>query len=147
MEILYKGGLQIRSEGASEKLFDINTFLNGDLSLSKLYPSILPTDLPIAQDCFGDQFLIRNNLVVKLMAETGDIDEYNYTWEEFLSWVNESPYDRLDLPEGLDLENGKLLFAYPPFCTKEGADATIKAVDGEELILFHADFARQINGT
>ncbi len=145
MEILYNGGLQIRSEDASEKLLNVKSFLEGDLSLSKLYPSVLPSDYPVAQDCFGDQFLIRNNVVVKLMAETGDIEEYNCTWEEFLSWVKEDPYNRLDLPEDLELEIGKLLFAYPPFCTKEGSNAVIKPIDGEELIRFHADFARQIN--
>lgn len=146
MEILFNGGLQIRSEGAAEKLLNVNTFLEGDLSLSKLYPSVLPDDYPIAQDCFGDQYLIRNKLVLKLSAETGDIEEYNCTWEDFLHWVQEDPVDRLALPEDLELETGKLLFAYPPFCTKEGSNASIKPIDGLELIEFHADFARQING-
>ena len=146
MQILYKGGLQIRSEGAPEKLLDVNSFLKGDLSLSDLYPSVLPGDYPIAQDCFGDQFLIRNNAVIKLMAETGDIEEYNCTWDEFLSWVKEDPYGRLDLPDDLNLEKGELLFAYPPFCTKEGSEAVIKPIDGEELVRFHANFAKKING-
>lgn len=145
MEILYNGGLQIRSEEASDKLLNVKSFLEGDLSLSELYSSVLPSDYTIAQDFFGDQFLIRNDLVVKLMAETGEIEELNCTWEEFLSWVNEDPYNRLDLPEDLELETGKLLFAYPPFCTKEGSNEVIKPIDGEELIRFHADFARQIN--
>lgn len=146
MEILYNGGLQIRSKGAPEQLLDIDVFLSGELSLSKLYPTVLPDDYPIAQDCFGDQFLIRSGLVIKLSAETGDIEEYNCTWEQFIHWVREEPLERLDLPQDLDLEIGKLLFAYPPFCTKEGANASIKPIDGKELILFHADFARRING-
>jgi len=146
MKILYSGGLQIRSENAEEPLLNVATFLTGELALSKLYPLIKASDYPIAQDCFGDQFLIRDNSVIKLMAETGDIEEYNYTWEQFLAWVDEDPEDKLDLPENLELESGKLLFAYPPFCTKEGSNATIKPIDGMELISFHADFSRQING-
>lgn len=146
MKILYSGGLQVRSEKATDPLLNVSTFLDGELALSKLYPQVQPDDYPIAQDCFGDQFLIRDNSVVKLMAETGDIEEYNCTWEQFLAWVDEDPEDKLDLPENLELEAGKLLFAYPPFCTKEGRNATIKAIDGLELISFHADFARQING-
>lgn len=146
MKILYSGGLQVRSEKATDPLLNVGTFLDGELALSKLYPQVQPDDYPIAQDCFGDQFLIRDNSVVKLMAETGDIEEYNCTWEQFLAWVDEDPEDKLDLPENLELEAGKLLFAYPPFCTKEGRNATIKAIDGLELISFHADFARQING-
>ena len=146
MEILYSGGLQLRSHDAQEPLLNTNTFLNGELALYKLYSSINNEDYPIAQDCFGDQFLIRDNLVIKLMAETGDIEEYNCTWEAFLSWVDEDPIERLDLPDNLKLETGKLLFAYPPFCTVEGSNASIKAIDGMELISFHADFAKQING-
>lgn len=145
MEILFNGGLQIRSEGAPERLSNVSTFIDGDLSLSKLYPLVLPDDYPIAQDCFGDQFLIRNDSVIKLLAETGDIEEYNCTWKEFLSWAKEDPIDRLDLPEGLELERGKLLLAYPPFCTKEGADAVISQTEAEEVIRFHADFAKRIN--
>jgi len=146
MEILYSGGLQLRSHDAQEPLLNTNTFLNGELALYKLYSSINNEDYPIAQDCFGDQFLIRDNLVIKLMAETGDIEEYNCTWESFLSWVDEDPIERLDLPDNLKLETGKLLFAYPPFCTVEGSNASIKAIDGMELISFHAEFAKQING-
>ena len=146
MNILYSGGLQIRSEDAEEKLLNTKTFSDGDLALSKLYPSVEIDDYPIAQDCFGDQFLLRQGKVIKLMAETGETEEYDCTWEQFLEWVDEDPINRLDLPEKLNLEKGKLLFAYPPFCTKEGKNASIKAIDGIELIEFHADFARQING-
>ena len=146
IKILYSGGLQIRSESAEIPLLNIQKFLKGDFQLSKLYPQVDITDYPIAQDCFGDQYLIRDDSVIKLMAETGDIEKLNCTWEHFLKWVDEAPEDRLDLPENLNLEVGKLLFAFPPFCTKEGNNATIKPIEGFELINFHADFARQING-
>ena len=66
-------------------------------------------------------------------------------WDQFLSWVNEDPEDRLDLPEDLDLEVGQLFLAYPPFCTKEGENAEIRAINGKEVIAFHADFAKQIS--
>lgn len=146
MEILYSGGLQIRSHGAQERLLDINTFLDGELAFHKLYQEVRVGDFPIAQDCFGDQFFIRDDLVVKLDAETGDIEEFNCTWEQFLAWIAEDPIERLNIPEDLELKVGQLLFAYPPFCTVEGSNASIKAVDGVELINFHADFAKQIRG-
>lgn len=145
MRYLYSGGLQIRSEEASDPFYKITTFSGGELALHKLYSNVLATDIPIAQDCFGDQFLIRDDKVIKLYAESDDIEEYNCDWESFLKWIDDDPIDRLDLPEDLQLEKGKLLFAYPPFCTKEGENASIKPIDGKELILFHADFARQIN--
>lgn len=85
-------------------------------------------------------------MVVKLNAETGDIDGFGCTWEQFLAWVDEEPIERLGIPSDLELKVGQLLSAYPPFCTVEGSNASLKAIDGIELISFHADFARQING-
>ncbi|MBE3659325.1 hypothetical protein BOO92_22125, partial [Vibrio navarrensis] len=66
--------------------------------------------------------------------------------EQFLAWVDEDPIERLSIPNDLDLKVGQLLFAYPPFCTAEGNNTCIKAIDGVELIRFHANFAKQING-
>ncbi|MBG0757341.1 hypothetical protein [Vibrio cidicii] len=146
MKILYSGGLQIRSNHSQERLLNVNTFLDGELAFHNLYREVKASDFPIAQDCFGDQFFIRDNLVVKLNAETGDIDEFGCTWEQFLAWVDEDPIERLSIPNDLDLKVGQLLFAYPPFCTAEGNNACIKAIDGVELIRFHANFAKQING-
>ncbi|EHI9243114.1 hypothetical protein J9100_004467, partial [Vibrio vulnificus] len=146
MKILYSGGLQVRSHDAQERLLNVNTFLEGEFAFHNLYREVKASDFPIAQDCFGDQFLIRDNLVVKLNAETGEIDEFGCTWEQFLAWVDEDPIERLNIPSDLELKVGQLLFAYPPFCTIEGSNASIKAIDGIELISFHADFARQING-
>jgi len=49
--------------------------------------------------------------------------------------------------DGGDLEPGCLLLAYPPFCTAESAEGvTLKDVPCDELLHFHADFARQIRG-
>ncbi|EGR0148808.1 MULTISPECIES: hypothetical protein [Vibrio] len=146
MKILYSGGLQIRSKDAQERLLNVDTFLDGELAFHNLYREVKASDFPIAQDCFGDQFFIRDNLVVKLNAETGEIDEFGCTWEQFLAWVDENPIERLSIPNDLDLQAGQLLFAYPPFCTAEGNNASIKAIDGVELIRFHADFAKQVNG-
>ena len=43
------------------------------------------------------------------------------------------------------MQLGQLLHAYPPFCFREsGAGASIRAVPACEVILFHADLARQI---
>ncbi|KJY88371.1 hypothetical protein TW84_14725 [Vibrio neptunius] len=146
MKILYSGGLQIRSRNAQERLLNIDTFLDGELAFHNLYREVKASDYPIAQDCFGDQYLIRDNLVIKLDAETGEIDEFGCSWEQFLAWVEEAPVERLNIPNDLELKVGQLLFAYPPFCTVEGQNATIKAIDGIELISFHADFAKQIDG-
>lgn len=79
MKILYSGGLQVRSHDAQQRLLNVNTFLEGEFAFHNLYREVKASDFPIAQDCFGDQFLIRDNLVVKLNAETGEIDEFGCT--------------------------------------------------------------------
>ena len=75
MQYLYNGGLQIRSHEAEDNFYNIDTFVNGEFSLHKLYPDIKVTDIPIAQDCFGDQLLIRDEKVIKLYAESGEIED------------------------------------------------------------------------
>lgn len=145
MKYLYSGGLQIRSEEAANSFYRIDTFLKGELALHKLYKGVEPDDIPIAQDCFGDQFLIRKGKVFRLYAETGELEPYDLNWEQFLEWVNEDPIERLEIDEDLDLEVGKLLFAYPPFCTKEGENARINPIDGKEVIRFHAKFAKELS--
>lgn len=144
MEFLFNGGLQIRSKSSTDPFFNTETFTNGELALHKLYPNVNETDIPIAQDCFGDQFIIRDNIVYQLEAETGDISSLEVSWDDFLSWISEDPIERLNISDDLSLTQGNLLFAYPPFCTKEGSNASIKEVDGREVILAHAEMARQI---
>jgi hypothetical protein len=48
-------------------------------------------------------------------------------------------------PDGGSLPVGKLLLAYPPFCTgKSGSNASLRVENALEVIKYHADFARKI---
>jgi hypothetical protein len=123
----------------------------GEFALYQLYPTVSKDDIPWAEDCFGDQYLIRDGLVVRLFGETGDIEEAQSTWSDFLSQLEESPIIFLHLShlerfrnEGGVLLPGQLLSVYPPFVTTEGANPSLKPIPAIERRAALAEFARQI---
>lgn len=93
----------------------------------------------------GGQYLLRDNEVFRLDAETGDVDRFAPNFDAFLAGITSDIAEYLNV--GLDhkLPPGCLLHAHPPFCMAEsGVGASLDAVPADELILFHADLARQI---
>ena len=110
------------------------------------------SDIPFAQDVFGDQFLIRDGSVVRLSSETGDIKPLGMKLHEFLDAAASDPTEVLGLhwltqyrSEGGNLEPGQLLSVYPPFCTAESAKGvSLRAIPALERIRFLGDFAAQI---
>jgi len=150
--ILSHGVLHIRGACLDPSWHAIRTVMMGNLALHNLYPIIHPTDVPFGQDCVGDQFLLRDNLVHRLSAETGEIENLGLHLDDFIQSAVERP-DEILIPQplynlesqGTVLNPGQLIMAYPPFCVKEASNkVSLKAIDAEELISFHAEFARQI---
>jgi hypothetical protein len=115
---------------------------------------VRPDDVPFAEDCLGDQFLLRDGSVCKLAAETGDVEPLGLTVRELFEAVAADPVGFLSLhpllqfqEEGKHLAPGQLLSAYPPFCTTESADGvSLTAVPADERRRFLADLAAQIRG-
>lgn len=142
---LYSGGLQVRGIKSKHIQLSLHRYWHGDLALHRMYPKLNSTDIPFAQDCFGDQFFERNGIVFQLFAETGEIESIDMTPEEFLSWSSINPIEHLNLPSDLNLSDGKLLLAYPPFCTEEGNKPSISEINNDEVINFHAEFSKQIS--
>jgi hypothetical protein len=121
------------------------------LAIPALYGLASDVGIPFAQDCVGDQFLLRQGIVWTLSGETGELRSTSVSLVEFIAAAGADP-DRTLKPaplvrfrrDGGDLVPGRLLSVYPPFCTKESAaGVAIKDVPCDELIQFHADFARQ----
>ena len=150
--IQYGGGLHVRGAAHEPSWHSIAEVWTGSLSLSKLYPEVLQTDVPFAQDCVGDQFLLRNGQVWRLSAETGQVENLELGLKSFFVACAENPVKFLSMEpllqlqrEGRSLEPGQLIHAYPPFCTKEAAHGvSLKAVPAAELIGFHAELAAQL---
>ena len=152
--ILFDGGLHVRGAVLAPKWHSLRKVWLGDFALHKLFPSISESDVPLAQDCLGDQFLLRGGIVHKLDAEVGEVESLGMGLETFLNRAQDDPVGFLSLEpllqfmsEGGELKPGQLLSVYPPFITKEAANGvSLRAVSMFERISFLADFSRQISG-
>jgi hypothetical protein len=117
-----------------------------------LYPAVHREDIPFAEDCLGDQFILRNGRVLRLSAETGELQALDLDLAGFFHAVQADPIGFLSLEpllqfqrDGGALEPGQLLAAYPPFCTEQSADGVhLVAIPAAERRRFLADFAAQI---
>ena len=152
--VQFQGGLHVRGICAEPEWHSLQQVWTGARPLHILYDEVRPDDVPFAQDCVGDQFLLRGGEVVRLLAETGELEELAVDLEGFLTAANADPVGYLSLEpllqvlnEGTALEPGQLILAYPPFCTEEAAEGvSLRAVPAEELLSFHADLAAQTGG-
>ena len=114
--VLFGGALHVRGAVREPAWHSLRNQWSGPDALADLYPAIQTNDIPFAQDCVGDQFLLRDGEVVRLVAETGEVEPL-----------------------------GMLLHAYPPFCSEQAAaGVSLRPVPAAELIRFHADVARQM---
>ena len=150
--ILFDGGLHVRGAVLTPQWHSLRTVWLGDSALHELFPAINESDVPFAQDCLGDQFVLRTGVVHKLDAEIGEVESLRMNLESFLSRAEDDPVNFLSLQpllqfmsEGGRLEPGQLLSVYPPFIAKESADGvSLRAISMFDRIGFLADFARQI---
>jgi hypothetical protein len=149
--ITANGGLHVRGACFAPAWHSLRSAWEGEYALHHLYPDVSENDIPLAEDCFGDQYLLRDELVIRLDGETGEIDAMECYWEQFLANIEADPIEYLNL--GLlerfqqqfgPLAPGHLIHAYPPFVADECHSPTFRAIPSLELRSFHADFARQI---
>jgi hypothetical protein len=145
------GGLHVRGACLSPAWHSLRAAWEGEFSLHRLFPQVDESDIPIAEDCFGDQFLSRRGHVLHLLGETGQIKDTGNSWEEFIESVNADPVEFLQLQwlerfrnEGSVLLPGSLLSVYPPFVANECVNPSLRPVPALELRSALADFARQI---
>ncbi|MEM8883022.1 MAG: hypothetical protein AAGD14_03045 [Planctomycetota bacterium] len=147
-----EGALHVRGRAAEPAWHSLEEVWKGEHALHRLYRHVKPTDVPFAQDCLGDQFLLRDGAVHRLEAETGDIEQLADDLGAFLAMAAEDPQailgsDWIEVLEkrGGKLEPGQSIHVYPPFVAKESEDGvTLNPIDTLELLRWHADFARQI---
>lgn len=143
--ILHEGALHVRGASLMPEWHSLRAAWRGPSAFHILYESVLATDIPFAQDRVGDQFLVRDAAVLRLSAETGEIEPLVDSLEDFFSRLIENIEGFLNVGLGHTMQPGQLLLAYPPFVFRESsADASLKPVRAGEVILFHADLARQI---
>ncbi|RYD31964.1 MAG: hypothetical protein EOP85_22225 [Verrucomicrobiaceae bacterium] len=144
--ILHHGAIHFRGCVAEPEWNSLRAAWQGETSLASLYPVIGAADIPFAQDQMGDQYLLRGETVLRLDAETGELAPFAESLLKFMEGIGNDIQEYLNVGLAHELEPGKGLLAYPPFCMKESGEdnATLNPVPVSELILFHADLARQI---
>jgi len=143
--ILHYGAFHFRGASLKPDWHSLRLAWFGKDAFSNLYDSVLSSDIPFAEDFFGDQFLLRGNRVVRLSAEDGGIEDFSDSLSSFFESIENDIEDFLNISLKNKIEPGQLLLAYPPFCTKEAADGvSLKPCPAAEVISFHAEFSRKI---
>jgi hypothetical protein len=143
--IVYEGALHVRGASLQPEWHSLRAAWQGEKAFHSLYDSIQPTDIPFGQDQFGDQFLLREGEIIRLLSETGEIQPVIESLHGFLGKVRDNIERFLKVRIDHPLQPGQLLFAYPPFCFEESrAGVSLTATRADEVILFHADLAKQM---
>lgn len=150
--IQYHGGLHVRGACKEPAWHSLRAAWLGDEAFHRHYPELTPDDIPFGEDCLGDQFYLREGIVWRLFAETGETETLEVNFSEFMKETQDDPGEELGLQpllqfqrDGGKLQPGQLLSAYPPFCTEQAVDGvTVSAVSCEERHRFLADFAAKL---
>lgn len=150
--IQFSGGLHVRGICKEPKWHSIEYALNGKSSIHALFDEVKETDIPFAQDCVADQYLLRNGEVIKLHSETGEIEALNFGLASFFAEVSGNPIEFLGLEPLMQLHNenialnpGQVIHVYPPFCTKQASNGvSLKPVDALEAHSYLAKSSSQI---
>ncbi len=151
--IAFGGGFHLRGACSSPDWHSINAFWEGEYALYRLFNNVSSTDIPFAEDCMGDQFIIREGNILKLLAETGEIEDMETNIADFLANIEDNPVEFLLLhplmrfySDGGKLEPGQLLFVYPPFCTTEASDEIyLDPIDSIQLLMGHARLSQELS--
>jgi hypothetical protein len=150
--IQFGGGFHVRGACFEPLWHSLRDAWFGPHAFHRLYPAVLPDDVPFAEDCMGDQFILRDSNVFRLRAETGELGRLSLGLAGFFHSIEADPIEFLSLQpllrfqgDGGALEPGQLLGAYPPFCTTPGpVGHHFAVVPSDEQRRFLADFAAQI---
>ncbi len=81
--IAFDGGFHLRGicdEPAWHSLF---AAWRGEGALHRVFSALLESDVPFAEDCMGDQFVLRDSVVRRLAAETGRLNLRRYHGRNF----------------------------------------------------------------
>ncbi len=152
--VLYGGALHVRGACEEPLWHSLAEAWVGENAFHLLYREVAEGEIPFAQNAIGDQYLLRDGEVFQLAAETGKVLPVAPSLTGFFDAVGRAPFEllfmeplRRMLESGGRLEPGQLIHVHPPFCTREvEAGVSLRPVDAETVIAYHADFAKKIAG-
>jgi hypothetical protein len=151
--IAIDGGLHVLGARSRLAWHELHHLWKGERALSILYDAVLPEDVPFAANCMGDQFLLRGEAVLQLIAETGELEHVDASLESFLQrcaardleiWLGLRYLEQFELEKGT-LDPARVLLPYPLLTMAESQKGVrLAAVPAEEALEFHASIARRI---
>jgi hypothetical protein len=134
--VAYNGGFQMRGCGTGPSWNSLEDAWKGAHAFHHTYSNLKPSDIPFAQDCLGDQYIYRSGSIWHLLTETGELDDLEIDFDEFMDEVIEDPVDFLalyPLIEYMDLGNelkpGELLVPSIPFSVETEEEYTFTKED------------------
>lgn len=150
--VAFRGGLHVRGASVAPTWHSLGYWWFSDDSIHRQFTVVQSTDVPFAQDALGDQFLLRDGEVHRLLAETGELQPLGMGLAGFLDASNRDPIGFLSLEplerflaNGGTLAPGQLLSIYPPFVFAESqGGVTIKAISVAERIAFLSKLAKAV---
>jgi hypothetical protein len=134
--IIRTGFFHIRGCVKEPKWHSLKEIWLGENKLSDLFQSINKNDIPIAQNCLGDQFFLRHNIIHLLKSEYDEIENLRIDFHQFIKEMFELAPEDLDVKkmQNIILEPGQLINADPPLVFKSPIGYSFKAIDAIEQI-------------
>ena len=150
--VVLSGGLHVRGVVAEPEWHSVDDAKDGPAAFHKRYVGVEPHDVPFAQDCVGDQFLLRDGSVFKLSSETGEVEDFARSLTHFFEGVRSDPVEYLSLQplvvfsrDGGKLRPGQLIDVFPPFCAAESRyGVSMRAISARDRLGSLADLADQL---
>lgn len=149
--VAFGGALHVRGACQSPTWHSLQHAWGGEQAIHRLFPAVRPTDIPFGQDCIGDQFLLRDAVVMRLDADTGKISSTALELMAFLEKASASPESFLKTQpldglraSGQELAPGQVVAVIPPLVIRIEGERSYKAVPAEKQARFRADIARQL---
>lgn len=153
--VAFQGGLQIRGCVREPKWNSLYEAWKGEKALYKTYENLYEDDVPFAQDCMGDQYFLREEIVWMLEAETGEIHDLEIDFFDFIDEAIEDPVEFLSLhplvqylSEDGDMGPGELLSCMPPLSedVPEDTEYVIKTIPTQERLDWLAEYYKKNSG-
>jgi hypothetical protein len=147
--VAYHGGLHVRGACHTPEWHSLRHSWEGRGALCRMFSSVRPDDVPFAEDALGHQFLLRDAIVHRLDAETGEMKSLAVDVAAFDAAVRADPVEYLRLQplerfraEGGELEPGELLSVYPPYVFNEcGESISLRGIPTADRLAFLAELA------
>jgi hypothetical protein len=150
--IAYDGGLHVRGACLAPSWHSLRYWMRSDDALHRQFSAVHESDVPFAEDAFGDQYLTRDDEVHRLVAAQGEVQALSFGVKGFLAAVERDPVGFLGMEPlrkfrdaGGVLAPGELLSPDPPSMAAESSGIVgFRAIPAAERIALLAKLARTV---